>query len=191
MSNNSNSNHFKKQQHKNRLGYIDPTIAGIDIGDKLIHVAIPDGKGGSYVREFGTTTPQLREIVKVLKEAKVEIGVMEATGVYWIPLYEIMEESGLMPVLVDAKNVKNPPGRKTDVVDAQWIQTLYSCGLLRAAYRPPRDRLKLRAYVRQRMNVIKTKQYALLHMEKALQLMNIKLSTATKRWVCPCLASHH
>ncbi len=178
MSNNSNSNHFKKQQHKNRLGYIDPTVAGIDIGDKLIHVAIPDGKGGSYVREFGTTTPQLREIVKVLKEAKVEIGVMEATGVYWIPLYEIMEESGLMPVLVDAKNVKNPPGRKTDVVDAQWIQTLYSCGLLRAAYRPPRDRLKLRAYVRQRMNVIKTKQYALLHMEKALQLMNIKLSTA-------------
>jgi transposase len=104
---------------------------------------------------------------------------MEATGVYWIPLYEIMEESGLTPVLVDAKNVKNPPGRKTDVADAQWIQTLYSSGLLRAAYRPPRDRLKLRAYVRQRMGVIKTKQYSLLHIEKALQLMNVKLSTAT------------
>lgn len=180
MTYNSNSNHFKKQQqHKNRLGYIDPTVAGIDIGDKLIHVSIPNGKGGSYVKEFGTTTPRLHQIVKTLKAAKVEIGVMEATGVYWIPLYEIMEESGLKPVLVDAKNVKNPPGRKTDVVDAQWIQTLYSCGLLRAAYRPPRDRLKLRAYVRQRMNVIKTKQYSLLHMEKALQLMNIKLGTAT------------
>lgn len=182
MSNYTNSNHFKKPQSTNKptnkLGYIDPTVAGIDIGDKLIHVSIPDGKNSSYVREFGTTTPQLHQIVKVLKEAKVQTGVMEATGVYWIPLYEIMEESGLTPVLVDAKNVKNPPGRKTDVVDAQWIQTLYSCGLLRAAFRPPRDRLKLRALVRQRMNVIKTKQYALLHMEKALQLMNIKLSTA-------------
>jgi transposase len=179
MSNDNNSNHFKKHQHKNKLGYIDPTVAGIDIGDKLIHVSIPDGKNGAYVEEFGTTTPQLHQIVKALKNAKVETGVMEATGVYWIPLYEIMEEACLNPVLVDAKNVKNPPGRKTDVVDAQWIQTLYSCGLLRAAYRPPRDRLKLRAYVRQRMNVIKTKQYTLLHMEKALQLMNIKLGTAT------------
>jgi len=180
MSNDNNSNHFKKtQQHKNKLGYIDPTVAGIDIGDKLIHVSIPDGKNGSSVQEFGTTTPELHQIVKALKQAKVETGVMEATGVYWIPLYEIMEKSGLTPVLVDAKNVKNPPGRKSDVTDAQWIQTLYSSGLLRPAYRPPRDRLKLRAYVRQRMGVIKTKQYALLHMEKALQLMNIKLSTAT------------
>lgn len=180
MSNDNNSKHLKKpQHHKNRLGYIDPTVAGIDIGDKLIHVSIPDGKKGSYVKEFGTTTPELHQIVEALKQAKVETGVMEATGVYWIPLYEIMEGSGLTPVLVDAKNVKNPPGRKTDVVDAQWIQTLYSCGLLRAAYRPPKDRLKLRAYVRQRINVIKTKQYSLLHMEKALQLMNIKLSTAT------------
>lgn len=179
MSNDSSSSHFKKQQHKNKLGYIDPTVAGIDIGDKLIHVSIPDGKKGSYVKEFGTTTPQLHQIVKAFKDAKVETGVMESTGVYWIPLYEIMENAGLNPVLVDAKNVKNPPGRKTDVVDAQWIQTLYSCGLLRAAYRPPRDRLKLRAYVRQRMNVIKTKQFSLLHMEKALQLMNIKLGSAT------------
>jgi transposase len=179
MPNDIKSNHSKKQQHKNKLGYIDPTVAGIDIGDKLIHVSIPDEKEGAYVKEFGTTTPELQQIVEVLKKAKVETGVMEATGVYWIPLYEIMEESGLTPVLVDAKNVKNPPGRKTDITDAQWIQTLYSCGLLRAAYRPPQDRLKLRAYVRHRMGLIKTKQYSLLHMEKALQLMNIKLSTAT------------
>jgi transposase len=184
MSNTSTTNNLKKekakaQQNKNALGYIDPTVSGIDIGDKLIHVAIPDGKGGAYVKEFGTTTPDLHNIVQTLKQAKVETGVMEATGVYWIPLYEIMEDSDLKPVLVDAKNVKNPPGRKTDVVDAQWIQTLYSAGLLRAAYRPPRDRLTLRAYIRQRINVIEQKQIALLHMEKALQLMNIKLSTVT------------
>jgi transposase len=177
---NDNSNHLKNpQKHKNKLGYIDPTVAGIDIGDKSIHVSIPDGKNSAHVKEFGTTTPELHQIVKALKQAKVKTGVMEATGVYWIPLYEIMEEEGLTPVLVDAKNVKNPPGRKTDVSDSQWIQTLYSSGLLRPAYRPPRDRLKLRAYVRQRMGVIKTKQFALLHLEKALQLMNIKLSTAT------------
>ena len=179
------SNHHKSKtlnntrRHKNTISYIDPTVAGIDIGDKKIHISIPDRKKGSYVKEFETTTPHLHHIVKCLKEAGVKTGVMEATGVYWIPLYEIMEESGLEPVLVDAKNVKNPPGRKTDVVDAQWIQSLYSSGLLRAAFRPPRDRLKLRSYVRHRMNVIKTKQIALLHIEKALQLMNIKLSTAT------------
>lgn len=178
MSNDTNISHFQKQQPRNKLGYIDPTVAGIDIGDKLIHVSVPDGNKGSYVREFRTMTPDLHQIVRTLKAANVETAVMEATGVYWIPLYEILEGSGLTPVLVDAKNVKNPPGRKTDVVDAQWIQTLYSCGLVRAAYRPPRDRLKLRAYVRQRQNIIKTKQYSLLHIEKALQLMNVKLGTA-------------
>jgi hypothetical protein len=103
---------------------------------------------------------------------------MEATGVYWVPLYELIECAGLKAVLVDAKSVKNVPGRKTDVQDCQWLQTLYSNGLLRAAFRPPRNRLKLRSIVRQRQNVIKTKQVALLHMEKSLQLMNIKLSVA-------------
>ena len=103
---------------------------------------------------------------------------MEATGVYWVPLYDILEGLGFKAVLVDAKSVKNVPGRKSDVVDAQWIQTLYSNGLLRAAFRPPRDRLKLRAFVRHRMNLVKNKQYALNRIEKGLQLMNIKLSTA-------------
>lgn len=176
--NTTNQTSRTETEFKNKLGYVDPKVAGIDIGDKLIHVAIHDGKKGSYVLEFGTTTPQLHKIVKTLKGAKVEIAVMEATGVYWVALYDILEDSGLQPVLVDAKNIKNPPGRKTDVTDAQWIQTVYSCGLVRAAFRPPRNRLKLRAYVRQRQNVVKVKQQAILHMEKSLQLMNIKLGTA-------------
>lgn len=175
MGNSDAKNH--SHQHKNKLGYIDPTVSGIDIGDKLIHVAIPDGKGGTQVKEFGTTTPDLHKIVNTLKAAGVSTAVMESTGVYWIPLYEILESSGIKPILVDAKSVKNVPGRKTDVDDCQWIQTLYSNGLLRAAYRPPQDRLKLRAYVRQRLVIIKIKQIALNHIEKALQLMNIKLST--------------
>lgn len=175
MTNNSTKN--SKVQHRNELGYIDPFVAGIDIGDKLIHVSIPNNEGTVNVKEFGTTTPDLRQIAQTLKNAGVKIGVMEATGVYWIPLYEILESEGFKAILVDAKSVKNVPGRKTDVKDCQWIQTLYSNGLLRAAFRPKKDRLKLRAYVRHRLSIIKQKQYALLHIEKALQLMNIKLST--------------
>jgi transposase len=176
MSNFTNKNDSHK--HKNQLGFIDPTISGIDIGSRLIHVAIPDGKGETVVKEFGTTTPELRRIAQELKEGGVTTAVMEATGVYWIPLYEVLESLGFKPVLVDAKSVKNVPGRKTDVQDCQWIQTLYSNGLLRAAFRPSRDRVKLRSYVRCRHGIVKTRQYALLHMEKAMQLMNIKLSSA-------------
>lgn len=164
--------------HKNKLGYIDPSIAGVDIGANLIHVAVPQRNGTVVVHEFGTTTPDLYKIAATLSEAGVTTAVMEATGVYWVPLFETLEDRGFIPVLVDAKSVKNVPGRKTDVHDAQWIQTLYSNGLLRAAFRPPRDRLTLRAYVRQRQSVIKDRQRALLQMEKALQLMNIKLSGA-------------
>jgi transposase len=165
-------------KHKNKLGHIDPTVAGIDIGDKVIHVAFPDGKGGSFVEEFETTTPALHKIAEKLKAVGVLTAVMEATGVYWVPLYEILESLGFEAVLVDARSVKNVPGRKSDVLDSQWIQTLYSNGLLRAAFRPPQDRLALRALVRHRMNIVKNKQSALLRMEKVLQLMNLKLSTA-------------
>jgi transposase len=173
------NNPKKDLRHKNKLGYIDPTVAGIDIGDKVIHVAIPDKKNGSFVEEFETTTPALHKIAQKLKQAGVTTAVMEATGVYWVPLYDILESLGFQAVLVDAKQVKNVPGRKSDVLDSQWLQTLYSNGMLRAAFRPPHDRIKLRSYVRHRMNLAKNKQYALNRMEKALQLMNIKLSTAT------------
>src|SRR5262249_42481398 len=117
---------------------------------------------------FGTTTPELHRIAALLTKQGATTAVMEATGVYWIPLYEVLESLSFKPVLVDAKSVKNVPGRKSDVQDCQWIQTLYSNGLLRAAFRPPKDKLKLREFVRQRQNVVKTKQVALLHMEKAL-----------------------
>lgn len=165
---------------KSKLGYVDPTVAGIDIGSKLIHVSIPQKDGGVKVVEYGSLTPDLHKIAQTLKKAGVKTAVMEATGVYWIPLYETLEspEYGINPVLVDAKSVKNVPGRKTDIVDAQWIQVLYSSGLLRAAYRPPRDRITIRSLVRLRQSVIKNRQRALLHIEKVLQLMNLKLSSA-------------
>jgi len=173
------STHEKNShKHKNTLGFIDPTVAGIDIGDKVIHVAFPDSSGSAYVEEFETTTPALHEIARKLRNAGVVTAVMEATGVYWVPLYDILESLEFKPILVDAKSVKNVPGRKSDVADSQWIQTLYSSGLLRAAFRPPRERLKLRTYVRHRATIVKNKQQALLRIEKGLQLMNVKLSTA-------------
>lgn len=174
-----NKEKSKYKKPKNKLGYIDPSVAGIDIGSKLIHVSIPNKDGGVTVLEYGSTTPELHKIAKDLKQAGVAKGIMEATGVYWIPLYETLEspEYNLEPVLVDAKSVKNVPGRKTDVLDCQWIQVLYSSGLLRAAFRPPRERLTLRSITRIRKGIIKTRQRALLHIEKNLQLMNVKLST--------------
>lgn len=183
MHNVTKENNSKKARngltHRNKLGYFDPSIAGIDIGADLIHVAIPNSSGTTDVSEFGTTTPALHNIAESLKKAGVTTAVMEATGVYWIPLFEILEEKGFIAILVDAKSLKNVPGRnKTDVRDSQWIQTCYSCGLLRAAFRPLKDKLPLRQYVRQRQSDIKMRQRALLHMEKALQLMNIKLSGA-------------
>lgn len=178
MNNRINSKTESKDQHRNKLGYIDPTVAGVDIGDKEIFVSIPDGKGQVIIKSYKTTTPQLHRIGEDLRKAGVKTAVMEATGVYWVPLYEILEEKGFRSVLVDAKSVKNIPGRKTDVLDCQWIQVLYSNEIVRPAYRPRKDRLALRGYVRWRNSIIKTKQTALLHMEKSLQLMNIKLSSA-------------
>ena len=101
-----------KRKYKNKLGYIDPTVAGIDIGAENIYVSIPNEEHGSIVVVFGATTPELRKIVDALKKASVITAVMEATGVYWIPLYEILEEAGIQPVLVDAKSVKNVPEEK-------------------------------------------------------------------------------
>lgn len=174
----------KVRSHKNKLGYIDPTVAGIDIGDKEIYVSIPNDKGGTTVQAFETTTPDLMAIAQAFKKAGVITAVMESTGVYWVPLYEILELQGFNPVLVDAKSVKNVPGRKTDVLDCQWIQVLYSSGLLRAAFRPKQEMLPLRAYMRRRYEIIKTRQVSLCHMEKALQLMNVKLSTAVSDIAC-------
>ena len=122
MSNDTKKQNTKKQNskknrngltHRNKLGYIDPTIAGIDIGAELIHVAIPNSERGTTVFEFGSTTPELHEIAAELRKAEVTTAVMEATGVYWVPLFEILESLGFIPVLVDAKTVKNVPGRKS------------------------------------------------------------------------------
>jgi transposase len=151
-------------------------VSGIDIGSTLIHVAIVDENDIYEVREFGTMTPDLLEIAKWLTASNVQYAPMEATGVYWIPLFEILRDQGLTPVLIDPKQVKPVPGKKTDVLDCQWLHTLYSCGLVQPAFIPPKE--AFRSYVRHRGNLIKARQRALLQMNKALLLMNIKLDVA-------------
>jgi transposase len=151
-------------------------VAGIDIGSTLIHVAIVNEKNEYEVREFETLTPDLHEIAKWLISSNIQSAAMEATGVYWIPLFEILQDKNLHPVLVDPKKAKSVPGRKTDVLDCQWIQKLYSCGLLQPAFRPTKE--AFRAYMRHRGNLIKGRQRAILQMNKSLLLMNIKLDVA-------------
>jgi transposase len=153
-------------------------VAGIDIGATQIHVCVPNQNQEMEVRVFETTTPELKKIAKWLRESKIQSAAMEATGVYWIPLYEILEDAGLHPCLIDAKSAKNVPGRKTDVLDCQWIQKLFSCGLLRPAFRPSKDKEKFRALMRHRSILIRRSQTSVLVMHKALLLMNIKLDVA-------------
>lgn len=171
---------FKVIQGKKFQGVerIFRNVAGVDIGATLIYVAIVDENDTYEVREFGTATPDLLEIAKWLKASNVQFVPMEATGVYWIPLFEILQDHKLSPVLIDPKRTKNMPGKKTDVLDCQWIHTLYSCGLLPAAFIPPNH--TFRAYMRERGNCIKIRQRAIMHMNKALLLMNIKLDTVSE-----------
>lgn len=159
-----------------------PTInlyaAGVDIGSRSHFVAAPNKKGEIITREFGTFTVDLEQIVNWLKSLNITTVAMESTGTYWIPLYEKLEEASINAVLVNASHVKNVPGRKTDVKDCQWIQKLHSLGLLRGAFRPKDDTLKLRTILRHRQSLVRHQSPHVLHMQKALMCMNIQLHHA-------------
>jgi transposase len=170
-------NSTKKRRAKG-LEPIYSNVAGIDIGSRVIHVAILNEENEYDIREFGTMTTDLLAIRSWLIHSNVKIAAMEATGVYWVPCFEILEDIGIKAVLVDPKSAKNVPGRKTDYLDAQWIHKLYSCGLLRPAFRPSKDKEAFRTYMRHRGNLIRGRQTAILQMNKALLLMNIKLDVA-------------
>lgn len=153
-------------------------VAGIDIGSELIHVAILNENDEYEVNEFGSTTPDLEAIAQHLLKANVKSAAMEATGIYWVPLFEILEDHNIKAALVDPKSAKNVPGRKTDVLDCQWIHRLYSCGLLRPAFRPAKAKEGFRSYMRHRGNIVKARQKAILQMDKSLLIMNLKLDVA-------------
>jgi transposase len=167
----------KKQTKKaiQGLPVLKPYAAGADIGDTRHDIAINDGKGGHIIRTFKTFTADVEEAVNWLKEEGVTTVAMESTGVYYLTFYLMLEEAGIEPYLVNARHVKNVTGRKKDETDAMWIQRLHSCGLLQNCFQPDNDFRTLRIYVRQRKGLITRSSDEVRRMQKALELMNIKI----------------
>ena len=165
----------KNGQLPSHLQQLNLFAAGIDIGSKSHFVAVPEGTDEKPVREFACFTADLHRLVDWLVSCLVTTVVMESTGTYWIPLFEILESRGLEVKLVNARHVKNVPGRKTDVLDCQWLQQLHTYGLLEGAFRPPEQVCALRAYIRHRMNQVRYCAAHIQHMQKALIQMNLLL----------------
>ena len=158
------------------LEQINLHAAGLDIGSEEIWVCVPPDRDELSMRVFPTFTVDLHALADWLEACHIETVAMESTGVYWIPVYEILEARGFEVYLVNARHVKNVPGRKTDILDCQWIQQLHTYGLLRASFRPPEEICALRALARHRDNLIRYRSAHIQHMQKALQMMNIKLT---------------
>lgn len=154
---------------------MDKMVAGVDIGSRSHFIAIPGELSDSPVKEFGVFTADLKDAAAWLKSHKIKSIAMESTGVYWIPMFEILEEEGFEVILVNAHHVKNVPGRKSDVLDCQWIQQLHSYGLLRGAFRPDGDTCTLRGLMRQRSLLVQEGAAYKLRMQKALIQMNVLL----------------
>jgi transposase len=153
-----------------------PNAAGIDIGSASHWVAVPSDRDDEPVREFKSFTGELIALADWLKACGVDTVAMESTGVYWIPLFELLEARGFTVFLVNARHVKNVSGRKSDVLDCQWLQQLMSFGLLAGAFRPSGEICALRAVVRQRAMLIDYQASHIQHMQKALTQMNLQLS---------------
>ncbi len=153
-----------------------PNAAGIDIGSSSHYVAVPGDRDESPVREFKSFTGDLEQLADWLKACDIEIIAMESTGVYWIPLFELLESRGFTVYLVNARHVKNVAGRKSDVLDCQWLQQLMSYGLLSGAFRPKEEVCALRSVSRQRDMLLRYQSQHIQHMQKALTQMNIQLA---------------
>ena len=173
----SASRKSSRSQKKQDLTIVNPKSAGIDIGSRSHFVAVHHDSDNDFVKEFSSTTSGLLEIVSWLKECNVETVAMESTGSYWIPVYEVLESNDFDVCLVNAKFVKNVPGRKSDVEDCQWIQKLHSFGLLAKSFRPKDHCMKLRSLTRHHSTLIQHRSPHIQHMQKALLEMNIQLAT--------------
>jgi transposase len=158
------------------MAIMHPNAAGLDIGACEIFGCVPPDRAEENVKVFGTFTPDLHRLADWLAANHVDTVAMESTGVYWIPVFEILEARGFKVYLVNARNMKGVPGRKSDYQDCQWIQKLHSLGLLTASFRPDGEMCALRAYLRHRADLLQHRAAHIQHMQKALQQMNIQLS---------------
>jgi transposase len=171
----------KKQEAKkaNELEVLPPlnrNAAGIDVGSAAHYVAVPVGRDPKPVQEFGSFTADLHRMAQWLKACKVDTVVMQATGVYWTALYDVLESYELEVNVVNARHTKTLPGRKTDVLECQWLQKLHTFGLLNNSFRPAEEIRVLRSYMRQRENLVTAAGTAIQHMQKALTEMNLQLA---------------
>jgi len=149
--------------------------AGIDISPEMIYVAVDARRDAPAVRCFGTVTQQLYRIANWLKGCGVRTVAMESTGVYWIPLFQVLEERGFEVFLVNARHYKNVPGRKTDVGDAAWLQYLHAVGLLQGSFRPAQEICAFRTVLRHRGELVQAASQHIQHMQKSLDQMNVQI----------------
>ena len=164
-----------KPKNDRKMPMVHPNAAAIDVGATMHMAAVRADRTPEPVRSFGTFTTDLHRLVDWFTECGVETVVMESTSVYWIPIFELLDARGFTVFLVNARDAKHVPGRKTDVSDAQWLQRLHSYGLLRASFRPKGQIAELRAYVRQRERLLEYAASHIQHMQKALTEKNLQL----------------
>jgi transposase len=165
----------RTRRPRSTLALVNPDAAGIDCGLAEHYVAVPRDRDPEHVRRFRTFTEDLHHLADWLVSCGIKTVAMEATGVFWIPVYEILEARGLGVILVNARHVKNVPGRKSDVADCEWLRQLHSVGLLRGSFRPTADIAALRSYLRHRESLVQTASTAVQRMQKALVQMNLQL----------------
>jgi transposase len=152
----------------------EPNAAGIDIGSREIFVAVPPERDPNPVRKCETFTGDLHQMAEWLVRCGITTAAMESTGVYWIPVYDVLEQHGLQPCLVNPRNMKNVPGKRTDFHECQWIQHLHSLGLLHAAFRPDGEVCAVRSLMRHRNDLVQMASQHVQHMQKALTQMNVQ-----------------
>jgi transposase len=166
---------MKKSGTSRNLSPVHSAAAAIDIGATMHVAAVGPDRNEQPVRTFRTFTGDLQRLADWFADCGIKTIVMESTGVYWIPVFEILEQRGFEVMVVNARDAKHVPGRKTDVSDAQWLQRLHEYGLLRASFRPQAEIAGLRAYLRQRERLLDNAAAHIQHMQKALMQMNLQL----------------
>ncbi|PYV51204.1 MAG: IS110 family transposase [Acidobacteria bacterium] len=158
------------------LEVVHPDAAGVDIGNESHYVAVPPTRDTQPVRRFGCTTAELKAMAEWLKQCGIRTVAMQSTGVYWIAVYDILEAADLEVYLVNARETKNLPGRKSDVQESQWLMKLHTYGLLRNSFRPPQEIRTMRTYWRQRNDLVRAAGRHIQRIQKALMQMNIQLT---------------
>lgn len=158
-----------------RLEVVNSNAAGIDISPKEMQVCVPVDRDENSNRKFGVYTEDLNNIVEWLKSCHIDTVAMESTGVYWLPIFKVLKDSGFDVILVNASDVKNYSGRKTDASDAEWLMMLHSYGLLKPCFQPENIARTMRSLIRHRDNLIHSATREVLHLQKAMEQMNLKL----------------